>query len=610
MIENSVDGGAKRWELPQPISDHSLSLDLQPAAIKVLLRRGIDTPEKLKNFFDPPHRLPYDPMRLEGMEAALKRLYQAIDQHEAVGVFGDFDVDGVTGTAIIAEGLEAFDVKALPYIPRRSGEGHGLSTDAIDQLVAEGASVIVTVDCGVTSFEEVAYAKKRGADVIITDHHLPYGNIPDAVAIIDPKLPGGTYPFESLCGAGLAFKLIQGLYQYCGQPWDNSLLELAALGTIADLVPLVDENRFLVREGLKALANTKRPGLQSLFRRAGVIRPGVEPGPITTETISFQVGPRLNSPGRLGHALDSYLLLTTKSSDEADSVAEKLEELNQKRRGMSEEAITFAFQQIQDRLASADMPSFLMVQGPSITRGVAGLVAGRLAETYHRPAVAVCVEDEYAVGSGRSIPEFDIFKAFSGCEDLFVRFGGHSQAAGFTVEVAKLPVVEERLVASATGFAPSGDLRPMLTIDAEVEFVELGGEFPKWVSTLEPFGAANPQPMFLTRRAQVLEVRRIGKSGQHLNIRLGQGDHQWTALAFNQADRWIDGTQAIDFVYTLIKDYWQGVERLNLKVLDYRASGNYLSLNRAQLFMPCESFSWKTWAGFGVDCRPASPIWL
>jgi len=572
LTEIEMDGGAKRWRLPPPISDHSLPSDLSPAAIKVLLRRGIDDAEKLLHFLDPPHRLPYDPMRLGGMENALKRLYQAIEKHEVVGVFGDFDVDGVTGTAIIAEGLEAFGIKTLPYLPRRSDEGHGLSTDAIDTLVAGGASLIVTVDCGVTSFDEVIYAKESGADVIITDHHLPHGNLPDAVAIIDPKLPGDDYPFQSLCGAGLAFKLIQGLYQYCGQPWDRSLLELAALGTIADLVPMLDENRFLVREGLVELANTKRPGLQALFQSAGVFRSGKAQGPFTTETISFQVGPRLNSPGRLGHALDSYLLLTTKSLSEADSLANKLEGLNQERRELTEEAMTFAFQQVQERIDSADLPSFLMVQGPSISKGVAGLVAGRLAETYHRPAVAMTVEDGYAVGSGRSIPEFDIFEAFSQCEDLFVRFGGHSQAAGFTVAVANIPVLEKRLVAGATGFAASGDLRSILEIDAEVELAELGGEFPQWVFTLEPFGASNRQPMFLTRRAQVLEMRRIGKTGQHLNLRLGQGDHQWTALAFNQSERWIDGTSTVDFVYTLIKDHWQGVERLNLKVLDFQAS--------------------------------------
>ena len=560
--------------LPQAVSDHSLPSDLPPAAIKVLLGRGIDSAEKLQIFFDPPQRLPYDPLRLQGMEAALKRLYQAINQQEVVGVFGDFDVDGVTGTAIIAEGLEAFGLKVLPYLPRRSEEGHGLSINAIDHLVGEGASLIVTVDCGVTSFDEVAYAKESGADVIITDHHLPLGNLPDAAAIINPKLPGDSYPFQSLCGAGLAFKLIQGLYQYYGQPWDRGLLELAALGTIADLVPLVDENRFLVREGLQALAHTKRLGLQSLFRRAGVVRSGAEQSPITTETISFQVGPRLNSPGRLGHALDTFRLLTTKSPEEADALAEKLEDLNQRRRELTEEAMTFAFRQVQDRAAAEDMPSFLLVQGPSITRGVAGLVAGRLAETYHRPAVAMSVEEEYAVGSGRSIPEFDIFDAFSQCQDLFVRFGGHSQAAGFTVEVAKLPLLEKRLAATARGFAASSDLRPILAIDAEVEFVELGGEFPAWVSTLEPFGAANPQPVFLTRRAQVLEVRRVGKTGQHLNLRLGQGDHQWTALAFNQAERWIEGTPAVDLAYTLIKDNWRGVERTNLKILDFQASGS------------------------------------
>ncbi len=572
MNENNAGVSARRWSLPQSVSDHSLPAELPQAAIKVLLGRGIDTAEKLRAFFDPPHRLPYDPLRLQGMEAALKRLYQAINQQEVVGIFGDFDLDGVTGTAIIVEGLEAFGVKVLPYLPLRSEEGHGLSNTAIDQMVSDGASLIVTVDCGVTSFDEVVYAKACGTDVIITDHHLPQGNLPDAAAIIDPKLPGDSYPFQSLCGAGLAFKLIQGLYQYCGQPWDRSLLELAALGTIADLVPLVDENRYLVQEGLLSLAQTKRPGLQSLFRKAGLLRSGVEQKPFTTETISFQVGPRLNSPGRLGHALDTYRLLTTKSPVEADSLADKLEDLNQRRRELTQDAMDFAFQQVHDRAASADMPSFLIVKGPSITRGVAGLIAGRLAETYHRPAVAVSVEEEFAVGSGRSIPEFDIFEAFSECQDLFVRFGGHSQAAGFTVEVAKLPALEERLAATATGFAGSGDLRQILTIDAEVEFVELGGEFPNWVFTLEPFGAANRQPVFLTRQAQVLEVRRVGKSAQHLNLRLGQGDHQWTALAFNQAERWIDGTPAVDLAYMVIKDNWRGVERTNLKVLDFQVS--------------------------------------
>ena len=515
-------------------------------------------------FLDPPHRLPYDPLRLSSMDQALQRLYRAVSQQEKVGIFGDFDVDGVTGTAIIAQGLEAFGLQPIPYLPVRSEEGHGLSTGAIDHLKGEGASLVITVDTGVTSLDEVAYAKDQGIEVIITDHHLPQSDLPDAAAIIDPMMPGGSYPFPPLCGAGLAFKLIQGLYQFCGQPWDRSLLELAALGTIADLVPLVDENRYLVQEGLKALAETQRPGLQALYRRAGV-----DGGAFSTETISFQVTPRLNSPGRLGHAMDSFRILTTKSVSEAEALADKLEDLNQKRRMLTQEAMSSADAQIQEMGAYKELPALLMVSGTGITRGVAGLVAGRLAENFHRPAVAMSVEEEFIVGSGRSIPEFDIFEAFSSCQDLFVRFGGHSQAAGFTVAKDKLNLLEQRLVAWAEQSLKSHDLRPVLSIDAEVEFAVLGEDFTDWVASLEPFGAANRQPVFVTFDAQVLEMRRVGRESQHLNLSLGQGGSQWTAMAFNQSGKWVEGTSRLDLVYTLNRDRWRGVERLNLKVLDF-----------------------------------------
>ena len=558
-------GGAKRWNLPPPVQDHSLPSDLPSAIVKVLIRRGVDSAERLRIFLEPPQRLPYDPLRLAGMDQALRRLYKAIDRQELLGVFGDFDVDGVTGAAIIAEGLEPFGVRVLPYLPHRTEEGHGLSTAAVEYLVGQGVSLIVTVDCGVTSLEEVASARQLGADVIITDHHLPQSGLPDAAAIINPKLPGGSYPFHELCGAGLAFKLVQGIYQFCGQPWDRRLLELAALGTIADLVPLVDENRYLVREGLASLVQTQRPGLQALYRRAGI-----RGGSLTTETASFQVIPRLNSAGRMGHAIDCYELLTTKSSAEAEALAEKLEGLNRERRKLTEEASKLGHEQVRSRSESGELPAFLMVSDPGITRGVAGLVAGRLAETYHRPAVAMAVEDDYVVGSGRSIPEFDIFEAFAGCEDLFVRFGGHSQAAGFTMAIEKLPLLEQRLTLAAGKALEAQDLRPALDIDAEVGLADLDGDLPKWLSTLEPFGAANPQPVFLTRRAQVLEARHVGNAGQHLRLNVTQGNGRWTALAFNQSGRWPEGTSVVDLAYSLSRDHWQGVERSTLKVLDFR----------------------------------------
>ena len=557
-------GGAKRWELPSPVTEHTLPSHLPPAFAKMLVGRGVDSEDKLRMFLDPPQRLPYDPLRLSGVEQALRRIYQAISHEETVGVFGDFDVDGVTGTAIVAEGLKAFGLRVLPYLPHRTEEGHGLSTAAIQHLFGQGVTLIVTVDCGVTSMEEVAYARRLGTDVIITDHHLPQSDLPDATAIINPQLPGGSYPFVNLCGAGLAFKLVQGLYQFHGQPWDRSLLELAALGTIADLVPLLDENRYLVQEGLAALAQTQRPGLQALYRLAGI-----QPGPLTTETISFQVTPRLNSPGRLGHSMDSFRLLTTASASEAEELAEKLEGLNRKRRDLTERAMEVAHKQVSSRYDPEGLPAVLLVWDREITRGLAGLVAGRLAETFHRPAVAMAVEDDFVVGSGRSIPEFDLFAAFSLCQDLFVRFGGHSQAAGFTLSKEKLPLLEERLTEVAEKALVSYELQPTLAIDVEVGLDELSGNLQSWMSKLEPFGAGNPRPVFLTRRARVLATQYVGKGGQHVKLKVAQGNEQGTALAFNQAERWVDNTSEVDLVYSLIFDRWQGTERLTLKVLDF-----------------------------------------
>jgi len=561
---------AKRWELPSPASPHSLPRDLPSAAVSVLLRRGIDTAEKLRYFLQPPHRLPYDPLRLSGMDRALHRLYRAMTRGEKVGIFGDFDVDGLTGTAIVAQGLGLLGVEVAPYLPHRVDEGHGLSDEAVQHLAGQGVSLIVTVDCGVTSVGEVEQARRLGVDVIIADHHTPQATLPQAVAIINPRVAPDQYPFPDLCGAGLAFKLMQGLYQFHGQPWPQELLGLAALGTVADLVPLVDENRFLVQQGLAQLSRTTRPGLQALYRRAGI-----NPQAMTTETLAFQIVPRLNSPGRMSHALDSYQLLTTSSEAEAEALAERLEGLNQDRRGLTEAAFAIACDQVQRQ---ATLPPILLVDDPAITPGVAGLVAGRLAEMFHRPAVALAsLADGQVVASGRSIPQFNIVRAFAACQDLFVRYGGHSQAAGFTLARSHLPQLAARLTAYADEVLASVDLHPVLAIDAEVKLAELNGGLVPWLASLEPFGAANPQPVFLTRGAHVIESRYMGQSGQHLRLRLREsfsGRKEWTALAFNQAQNWQAANPGqsgrVDLVYTITQDSWRGNDAVALKGVDLR----------------------------------------
>ena len=555
----------KKWLEPSGPTEHSLPTNIPSAIARVLMARGIDTNEKLKLFLEPPHKLPHDPLRLSGMDRALQRLYQAVEARELVGVFGDFDVDGITGTAIIARGLEELGVPVVPYLPHRIGEGHGLSHRAVDLLAQRGVGLIITVDCGVTSISEVAKAQESGIDVIITDHHTPLDDLPPAVAIIDPKLPGSQYPFPELSGAGLAFKLVQGIFQYYGQSWSPGLLELAALGTIADLVPLVDENRFLVQEGLKELGHTERPGLLALYRCAGI-----QNGWVDTETVSFQIAPRLNSSGRMSHAEESLRLLTTKSETEAEELAQRLEQLNQERRDLTEQAFAAANQQVARR---TELPPMLIVEDPSITPGIAGLIAGRLAEMYHRPAVVLAdLEDGYVTASARSIPDFNLVQAFRTCEHLFVRYGGHAQAAGFTAAKSGLQQLRETLMAAAEASAVGREPVPSLEIDAEIRLADLTPELLHWLHLLEPFGVGNPQPKFLIKGAKVVETRYVGQSGQHLRLRVRQGNTEATALAFNQAENWNDSVENIDLVCYVSTDHWNGTVRTTLKVLDFRSS--------------------------------------
>ena len=558
------DGGELPWSLPAALDTDAFSGQVPSAIAQLLVNRGIDTPQKLSTLLDPPHRLPYDPLRISGMDIALKRLYAAANDGERVGVFGDFDVDGITGTAIIAEGLSSLGIPVTPYLPHRVDEGHGLSKKAIDTLAEQGVTLIVTVDCGITAFEEVDYAKTLGVDVIITDHHLPHDGIPNAVTSLNPKIPGGDYPFFDLCGAGIGFKLVQGLFEFYGQPWDPSLLELAALGTIADLVPLLDENRYLVREGLRELANTRRPGLRALYSSARI-----DPEEITAETVSFQIAPRLNSAGRMGDAMESYRLLTTVSPEEAGDLTHKLESLNLERRAVTEETYAIANQLVEDL---GELPSMLVISDERFLRGVTGLIAGRLVDRYRRPAVVIAVEGDYSVASGRSLPQFDIAAAIESCEDLLVRFGGHSQAAGFTVPSNAIPQLKSRLEAYGDRSLDTQGLVRKLEIDAVIGLDELDEAMLRWIDDLEPFGPGNPRPVFASLSAKVLEYAHMGREQEHLRLRVEMNGAQFTALAFNQGDRWQPSIQSVDLAYTLMNDSYRGKGAIALKLLDFRPS--------------------------------------
>ena len=563
----------RRWQLPPDTTIPAELADLPPALAQTLLTRGLDTREKLRCFLEPPHQLPYNPLRLSGMTPALQRLTAALECRETVGIVGDFDVDGVTGTAILMDGLGDFAIPAIPYLPHRVDEGHGLSAAAVNLLHRQGVSLIITVDCGVASNAEAALARQLGMEVIITDHHIPPETPPTAAAILNPRMPGNEYPFPQLCGAGLAFKLMQGFYQWQGRPLPRPLLELAALGTIADLVPLQDENRFLVQAGLKELAVTNRPGLQALYRLASL-----DPASLDAGTVAFQIAPRLNAPGRMSHARDSLQLLTTADPAAAADLADRLESLNQQRRELTAQV----YARVRDGVANKPaLPPFLLVADPELTPGVAGLVAGRLVEDFHRPAAALApLADGTCIASGRSIPGFNLAEAFTACADLLLRYGGHAQAGGFAIAAANIPQLERRLTALAGERLDAVDLQPVLDIDAVIPLAALTPDLQAWLNRLEPFGVGNPQPRFLTRNLPVSAIRTMGDRGQHLRFQVRQGRHSYTVLAFNRAEEWMPHLSApdaaIDLVYSLNADTWQGVKRLNLLAADLRpATGQW-----------------------------------
>ena len=323
-------GGGRAWRIRPPVEMAPGLAGLPPIVAQLLYSRGIVSQQGTDPYLNPQ---PHDPSLLSDMARTVDRITQAIANHETIGVFGDFDVDGVTATALVAEGLGDLGGKVVPYIPHREEEGHGLNDAAVQALRESGITLLITVDCGVTSHGEIALAQELGMDVIVTDHHVPPNPLPPALSVVDPKVEGSTYPFVELSGGGLAFKLIQAVYDRTGRDWSRDLLELVALSTVADLVPLVDENRYLVKEGLKELRRSKRPGLQALYRQARL-----RPDSIDTETISFYIAPRLNAAGRLDHAHLSYRLLLTRSEDEAVEMASRLESLNRERQQLTETA--------------------------------------------------------------------------------------------------------------------------------------------------------------------------------------------------------------------------------------------------------------------------------
>lgn len=556
-----------RWNLLPPIPHQYLvsNSGIPPLIVQLMFNRGVKETAQLASFLAGDISLSSSPLLLPDMQQAIARIYQALLSGEPIAIYGDYDADGITATALLVQGLSALGGTVIPYIPHRLTEGYGLKTAALENLRQQGIGLVVTVDCGITSLSEVKQARKMGLDIVITDHHTPLPEIPPAVAIVNPKLAGSAYPFTELTGAGVAFKLIQALYQSIGreEPLEE-LIDLAALGTVADMSPLLGENRYLVKEGLMVMNHSPRLGIRALIEQAGL-----SGGNLDSECISWTIAPRLNAAGRLEHAMSSYKLLMTNSPVEARRLARWLEQKNTERQKLTASTLARAREQVLSRgisplLLAGDRDYFI---------GIAGLVASRLAEEFYRPAVVIKIGEKVSIGSCRSIPEFNIIAALKESRHLLSQFGGHSQAAGFTLPTQNLPRFEETLLDLAATQLREVDLHPSLDIDAEVTLPGLGGDTFQITQQLAPFGRGNPIPTYLSRRVEVIDCRTMGNGGEHLRLKLGQGGTRWDGVAFRQGDCLADVTPALDIVYNLEIDRWQGKETLRLNILDFAPTG-------------------------------------
>jgi len=553
-----------RWKILPPVPKSYLEASgVTDLVAQLLYSRGVGL-EQVEPFLAVDDRLEGNPFLLPDISEAVGRVYRAVLAREKVAVYGDFDVDGVTAAAIVAEGLSRLGAETIVYIPDRFEEGHGLNGSAIDKLHARGADLVITVDCGVTDVAEVGRAKELGIDMIITDHHVPSQSLPRAVAVVDPKRRDSRYPHPDLAGAGVAFKLVQALFHRDRRErWLSELMDLVALATVTDMSPMIGENRYLVNEGLKELNTSSRPGIQEMVSLAGL-----RPGELDGDDISWVLGPRLNAAGRLDSASTSYRLLTTRSTEEARRLAQELEVRNAERQKLSSEVLEHARQRLVDKL---HLP-LLLAGDESYSVGIIGPVAGRLLDEFYKPVVVVTLGSELCKGSCRSVAEFDMVEALGDCSDLLTAFGGHAMAAGFTVPRENLAGLEDRLIGLAGEKLSHLDLRPELAVDAEVPLSAFTGDTFNLIQELSPFGRGNPKPTFLTRHVEVAGGRNFGSKREWLRLKLRQGSVTWRAVDFVSQMKAKDVPRYIDIVYNLERSRWNGEEVLGLNLRDLAAS--------------------------------------
>ncbi|MGB5528289.1 MAG: single-stranded-DNA-specific exonuclease RecJ [Gemmatimonadota bacterium] len=565
--------GPRRWIMPLPLREDRVaalaeSVGLPEDVCRVLLRRGIDSPEDARSFLRPLLTSVHSPFELPDMQAAVERVERALAGGESILVHGDYDADGMSAAALLTLGLREMGGRVEPFVPHRTRDGYDLSDAGIRRATQVGASLIVTVDCGVTAVEAVSKATSMGIDVVITDHHRPGGEIPRAIAVVDPMLPGSRYPFRDLAGVGVAFKVLSALYERAGleTPRLNQHLDLVALGTVADQMPLTGENRVLVRAGLRALERTRKAGLRSLLTSAGL----QADHRIEAEDIGFRVAPRLNSVGRMDEADAGLRLLLAADAREAERLADHLERQNAERRLTDSRVYEEAKKQARSRVRDGDQA--VVLWGDDWHPGVLGIVASRLVESYHRPAIVISFDGDVGRGSGRSTGGFHLFNALQECEPLLERFGGHRMAAGFTVRRERVEELAARLQEMARRHLADREPAHELQLDLEVPVERLGDDLLRGLGHLAPFGSGNPTPILMVRDVALDRPTRVGSDGGHLRFQLVADRQRIPAIAFGMGRRLAEArsSERADVALEIAENSWNGRREVQARVLDFR----------------------------------------
>jgi len=548
-----------RWtitEAPDPDVVQRLAREIrvgEPVA-KILVHRGIDTYDKAKAYFRPTINQLHDPFLLDGMPLATNRIISALQNNENILVYGDYDVDGTNGAAMLYSFLKGLDAHVDYYIPDRIKEGYGITQVGIDLAHQQNVTLIIAVDCGITAVGQVDHARSLGVDVIICDHHEPGPTLPKACAVLDPLKPGDPYPFKQLCGCGVAYKLLQGLASKIGMTsLLPSYLDFVALATTADIVPLVGENRIITKLGLELLNRDPRPGIRALIESSGL-----QLGRITSGQVVFVLAPRINAVGRLGDAKRAVRLLTSTDPNLAQDLAQVLEEENLNRRKIDEETFAQA-QELAESMLDVESDAAIVLHHEHWHPGVIGIVASRMVEKYYKPSIMMATVDGVAKGSARSISGFDVYQALKVCEDKLIQFGGHKYAAGLTVELSRLDEFRKAFNATVKELMTEELRTPEIKVDTEISLADLSPQFVRILREFAPFGPSNMKPTFLARNLEVTGSPRIvGRN--HLRFRVRQNGLVFDAIGFGLGDLLPlagPGRKDLECVFSVEENEWR-----------------------------------------------------